>query len=132
MDGRPASPAQPFRLDGRTALITGAARGIGYATALRVLEAGANVAINDIDRGTLEVAAEDLGGAGPPNWPHNASLSAAVASTARSGDIRRRLPIQCSLLAHLQVGTSSAGIGHATCLLAKVQMRSASRPEEGS
>ena len=75
MDGQPAPPTEPFRLDGRVALITGAARGIGYATALRMLEAGASVAINDIDRAALEAAADDLGGAGLRVLPVVADVS---------------------------------------------------------
>lgn len=65
-------------------------------------------------------------------WLHDASLSAAVASTPESADIRRRLPIQCRRLAHLEVSTPSAGIAHAACLLQKVQVRTATRPEKGS
>ena len=38
------------RLAGRTALITGAARGIGRACALRFAEEGANIALLDIAR----------------------------------------------------------------------------------
>jgi NAD(P)-dependent dehydrogenase (short-subunit alcohol dehydrogenase family) len=75
MDGQPAPPADPFRLDGRVAVITGAARGIGYATALRMLEAGASVAINDIDGQALDIAVEDLGGAGPRVLPVVADVS---------------------------------------------------------
>jgi NAD(P)-dependent dehydrogenase (short-subunit alcohol dehydrogenase family) len=75
MEGQPAPPADPFRLDGLSALITGAARGIGYATALRMLEAGARVAINDIDRDALDMATRDLGGAGPRVLPIVADVS---------------------------------------------------------
>jgi NAD(P)-dependent dehydrogenase (short-subunit alcohol dehydrogenase family) len=47
-----------FRLDGKTALVTGAGRGIGQALALALAEAGADVAVNDLDAQTAEVMAE--------------------------------------------------------------------------
>jgi 3-oxoacyl-[acyl-carrier protein] reductase len=47
------------RLDGRVAFITGAGRGIGAATALRMAEEGARVALADIDtEGCKQVATE--------------------------------------------------------------------------
>lgn len=47
------------QLDGRVAFVTGAGRGIGAATALRLAEAGASVALADIDtEGCKQVAAE--------------------------------------------------------------------------
>ncbi|GAB3719243.1 3-hydroxybutyrate dehydrogenase [Nocardiopsis oceani] len=49
-------------LSGRTALVTGAAGGIGRACALRLSEAGATVRLADIDRGTLtELADRGIG-----------------------------------------------------------------------
>ncbi len=47
------------RLDGRVAFVTGAGRGIGAATALRMAEEGARIALADIDtEGCQQVAAE--------------------------------------------------------------------------
>lgn len=49
------------RLEGRRALITGAARGIGLAFARAYLAEGARVALADIDLGRAEAAATELG-----------------------------------------------------------------------
>lgn len=49
------------RLDGKTALITGAARGIGLALARAYVAEGARVAIADINVGAAEQAAGEIG-----------------------------------------------------------------------
>lgn len=52
---------QPRTLTGRVVAITGAARGIGRATAEALVREGATVAIGDIDLALAERAAQDLG-----------------------------------------------------------------------
>jgi NAD(P)-dependent dehydrogenase (short-subunit alcohol dehydrogenase family) len=56
-----ASLADLLTLRNRVAVVTGAARGIGYATAARLLEAGARVVVADVDRPAAERAAAQLG-----------------------------------------------------------------------
>jgi NAD(P)-dependent dehydrogenase (short-subunit alcohol dehydrogenase family) len=53
----------PFRLDGRKALVTGGASGIGEATCRTLAEAGATVTIADIDRDRARSLANELDGA---------------------------------------------------------------------
>src|SRR5580704_1300408 len=53
----------PFRVDGRHALITGGASGIGAATCRALHAAGAQVTIADIDQPGAEALARELGSA---------------------------------------------------------------------
>jgi NAD(P)-dependent dehydrogenase (short-subunit alcohol dehydrogenase family) len=54
---------QPFRLDGRRALVTGGASGIGENTCRVLAAAGASVIIGDVDRARAEALAAELPGA---------------------------------------------------------------------
>jgi 3-oxoacyl-[acyl-carrier protein] reductase len=53
----------PFTLEGKTALVTGAGRGIGRAIARRLVAAGARVMINDLDEAMLLESEAELA------WP---------------------------------------------------------------
>lgn len=55
-----AAAETPFTLEGRTALVTGAGRGIGRAIAKRLTMAGASVMVNDLDEAMLRESEAEL------------------------------------------------------------------------
>ena len=75
-----------FDLTGRTALITGAGRGIGREIARTLAAAGADIAIAELDPATAEDAATEIRGMGRQvyavacNVRESASVNSAVAS----------------------------------------------------
>jgi len=96
-------------LDGKVAIVTGGARGIGYAIARRFLNDGARVMIADIDEKAGEVALEDL---------HNLGELAFVAT-----DVGERLDIHNLIAAtidefgDIDILVNNAGIVHAASFL---------------
>lgn len=64
-----------MNLEGKTAIVTGAAGGIGRATAVRLGRAGAAVLLVDRDQGTLEAAAAAVAETGAQAEWHTADVS---------------------------------------------------------
>jgi 3-oxoacyl-[acyl-carrier protein] reductase len=56
--------ADPFSLEGRTALVTGAGNGIGAAVARAFATAGAAVVVTDVDKDAAAAVAEDIARSG--------------------------------------------------------------------
>lgn len=79
-----------FRLDGKTAFITGGGRGIGLATAEALAEAGARVIISDMSPEILEAGRDELHAKGyvVEAMQLDVTNSKAVAETARIANAR--------------------------------------------
>jgi 2-keto-3-deoxy-L-fuconate dehydrogenase len=90
-------PPDPFRLDGRHALVTGGASGIGEATVKELARAGASVSIADINL----AAAQALAGTLPS--------ATALHLDVTSGE---SIAAAAARLSHLDILVNNAGIGH--------------------
>jgi len=99
--------AQPlFSLAGQIALVTGASRGLGFATAEGLAEAGATVVLNGRDAGTLATRAHEL---------RERGLSASVAPFDVTDEVAARAAINEVAAAHgaLDILVANAGTHHA-------------------
>jgi len=80
-----------YDLNGKVALVTGAARGIGYETARQIHMRGASVAVVDLDPGEAREAAERIGeraiGIGTDVTDHAAIMQAVAETVERFGGL---------------------------------------------
>jgi 2-dehydro-3-deoxy-L-rhamnonate dehydrogenase (NAD+) len=86
--------------DDRTALVTGAARGIGLAIARRLAGDGLRVALLDLDRERVETAAREVG----------SGAAALVADVTRSADVDAAVRVVVERWGRLDVLVNNAGI----------------------
>jgi NAD(P)-dependent dehydrogenase (short-subunit alcohol dehydrogenase family) len=86
----------PFRLDGKVALITGGASGIGARTSRIFTQAGASVIIADIDSAKAEALATEL--------PGSRAIHCDITSEESVKHVFQQVP-------HLDILVNNAGIG---------------------
>jgi len=73
-------------LGGRAAIVTGGARGLGFACAARLLDSGAAVSLWDVDAAALRDAKERLGGAATHTAVVDVTDEAAIAAGLAAAD----------------------------------------------
>jgi 3-oxoacyl-[acyl-carrier protein] reductase len=92
-----------LRLDGKAALVTGAARGIGAAIAERFARAGASVLAADIDGDGAETVARRIAESG-------GSAAALAADVTRQADVDRAIEEAQRRFGRLDILVNNAGI----------------------
>lgn len=90
-------------LQDQIALITGAASGIGRATAVRFAREGAKVVISDVDEAGLSATRQQIEAAG-------GEASVVVGNVADSGDVQKMVDAAVSTYGGLHILINNAGI----------------------
>ena len=92
-------------LTGKTAIVTGGSRGIGFAIARALLAEGAQVTITGLDDGHLSSARRRLEGAGP------GSIEALRADVRKYDDVRQAIDATVARFGGLDFLVNNAGVG---------------------
>jgi NAD(P)-dependent dehydrogenase (short-subunit alcohol dehydrogenase family) len=95
-----------FRLDGKKALVTGGASGIGRAIALRFAEAGAAVLVADRNLEPAEKVAQEIAKLGQPAVAHRVDV-------ADESQVDAMVARAVEALGGLDIAVASAGVSHA-------------------
>lgn len=103
-----------MKLNDRIAIVTGAGQGIGRAIALRLANAGADVAIMDINLSAAEAAARDIEGVGRKALPLQADVSQASAVNTAVAQV-------LSTFGRVDILVNNAGIAGRTLPLTELE-----------
>lgn len=96
-------------LDGRTAIVTGGARGIGYAIARRLLRENVRVVIGDVDAKKGKAAEEELGTLG--------EIRFVKADVSKRLDVRNLVAAAVDVFGDIDILVNNAGVVHAADFL---------------
>ena len=91
-------------LDGRVAIVTGAARGIGYAIARRFLHDGAKVVLSDIEEKAGQAAAQELSELGEVRF--------VTCNVAKRLDVHNLVAAALDAFGDVDILVNNAGIVH--------------------
>lgn len=94
-----------MKVQGRVAVVTGGAGGIGAALAQRLLEHGASVVVTDLDDVRVKDVVERLDGVAPGR------VAGVAGDCADDGDIRRVLDLAASRFGPVDLYAANAGVG---------------------
>jgi NAD(P)-dependent dehydrogenase (short-subunit alcohol dehydrogenase family) len=98
-----ASATGSGRLQGKSAIITGAASGIGRATALRFAAEGARVTLNDLDQAALDGVVEAVAAA-------NGAALGVAGDVSQPDDVRRLVAEAVASFGRVDILVANAGI----------------------
>ncbi|MGW6309015.1 SDR family NAD(P)-dependent oxidoreductase [Streptomyces niveus] len=96
-----------FSLEGKAALVTGAAQGIGYGVADGLLAAGADVAVVDLESSDPAAAAARLSEA------HERTVGHYICDVTDSAAIAAMVPGVAAALGRLDIAVNNAGVSNA-------------------
>ena len=91
------------RVNGKSVLVTGAAFGIGRATAVKFAEEGANLIVQDIQQAPILALEEELGGKG-------CTVKAIVGDVSKVEDCQSMVHAAVEVYGRLDVAVANAGI----------------------
>lgn len=100
--GREAMQVNQINLQGRKAVVTGGASGLGYAIAKRLLQSGANVMLWDLRQEQLDTACAELAPEGP--------AKGTPVDVADHAGVRKALARAVEALGAVDIVVNSAGI----------------------
>jgi NAD(P)-dependent dehydrogenase (short-subunit alcohol dehydrogenase family) len=98
-----SNPAGIGRLQGKSAIITGAANGIGRATAIRFAAEGANLTLNDIDAAAVAALTQELTATG-------AAARGVAGDVAQTADVQRLVAEAVAAFGRVDILVANAGI----------------------